>query len=508
MLKRLTKGMGLATCALAAMLLSGCMHGADSAKSTVAVPTAKKGSSVEDQIPGPRREFRAVWVATVANIDWPSKKNLTPDEQRAEAIAILDKVAELNLNAVVLQVRPAADALYKSDLEPWSEYLTGTAGKAPEPFYDPLEFWVAESHKRGIQLHCWFNPYRAWHPSGKTAVPDNHIVKARPDLVKKLGNDGYYWMDPAEPEVQKISREVMLDVVRRYDIDGVHMDDYFYPYSSYNDEKPFPDDESWARYQASGGKLSRDDWRRKAVDDFVRDLYAGIKAEKKQVQFGISPFGIWRPGYPSDIRGLDQYAVLYADAKLWLNEGWLDYFTPQLYWPIGREAQSYPLLLQWWASENTMGRHLWPGNSISGVKKDDPNTAQETVNQILVTRGNPGSTGNVLFSMKSLTADNGLAEKLKGGVYSRKALPPASPWLDNRAPAAPTVSRSGDSLTWTPAAGEQPFWYVVYTRTEKGWENTVVPAGTTTMALPVGVTEAAVTSVDRLGNESTRSTTR
>lgn len=501
MVRRIVRNLALAGCGALTLLATACTHSSLTGKGSAVSATHKGADNVSETIPGPRREFRAVWVATVANIDWPSKKTLTPDEQRAEAVAILDKCADLNLNAVVLQVRPAADALYKSDLEPWSEYLTGTAGKAPEPFYDPLEFWVAEAHKRGIQLHCWFNPYRAWHSSAKSEVPANHIVKSHPNLVKKLEN-GMYWMDPSEPEVQEISRNVMLDVVKRYDIDGVHMDDYFYPYPDYLGGKPFPDEESYKRYQDGGGKLSVDDWRRKAVDDFVRELYAEIKLEKREVQFGISPFGIWRPGYPADIKGFDQYAVLYADAKLWLNKGWVDYFTPQLYWPIGKEAQSYPLLLRWWAGENTEGRHLWPGNSISAAKKDEAQSIQEIVNQVLVTRGIEGATGNVFFSMKTLATDNGLAEKLKAGIYSKKALPPASPWLDDSAPGQPTVTLAGNTATWTAAAGEAPFWYVVYTKTDKGWANTVVPASTTSMQVAEDVKEVAVTAVDRLGNES------
>src|SRR3954470_18295301 len=233
--------------------------------------TALPASAAEP--PEIRREFRGVWVATVANIDWPSKPGLPAEKQQAEMRAILDKCVALKLNAVVLQVRPMADAFYKSDLEPWSEYLTGTAGK--DPGYDPLEFAVHEAHARGLELHAWFNPYRAWHPSGKSEPPANHLVKTRPDLAKNLGQ--YYWLTPTHKDVQEHSLKVFLDVVRRYDVDGIHMDDYFYPYKekypdNYKDKSlagqviPFPDDDTWEEFQKADGTRSRDDWRRAAVN--------------------------------------------------------------------------------------------------------------------------------------------------------------------------------------------------------------------------------------------------
>ena len=295
-----------------------------------------------DNPPPVKREFRGVWVATVANIDWPSKPGLPAEKQKVELLAILDKSAELKLNAVIFQVRPMADALYESKLEPWSEYLTGTLGKGPG--YDPLAFAVEEAHKRGLELHAWFNPYRARHPSAKSAAPDDHITKKRPDLAKPYGT--HFWMNPTHPDVQDHSLAVILDVVKRYDIDGVHIDDYFYPYKEKDAGGkviPFPDDDTWEAYQRSGGKLARDDWRRDAVNVFVKRMYAETKKAKPWVKVGISPFGIWRPGHPAGIAGLDQFAELYADAKLWFNEGWVDYFSPQLYWPIAQEKQSFRL---------------------------------------------------------------------------------------------------------------------------------------------------------------------
>ncbi|HEU4562410.1 MAG TPA: family 10 glycosylhydrolase, partial [Longimicrobium sp.] len=311
-------------------------------------PASTPTTAGTDVVPAVRREFRGVWIATVANIDWPSRPGLPADSQRAELIALLDRAQALKMNAIVFQIRPAGDALYRSQLEPWSEYLSGTQGTAPSDNYDPLEFAITESHRRGMQLHAWFNPYRARHTSAKTPEAANHLSRTNPDVVKRYGR--YLWMDPGEPRVQDHSINVILDVVRRYDVDGVHIDDYFYPYperdSASGRNIDFPDEPSWQRYQAGGGRLSRDDWRRNNVDTFVERMYREVHRVKPWVQVGISPFGIWRPGHPQQIvTGFDQYAAIYADARKWLREGWTDYFVPQLYWPIARTGQSYPVLL-------------------------------------------------------------------------------------------------------------------------------------------------------------------
>jgi uncharacterized lipoprotein YddW (UPF0748 family) len=389
-----------------------------------------------EPIPAPRmvpdREFRGVWVATVANIDWPSRRGLPAEEQKRELVAMFDRFRELNFNAVVLQVRPMCDALYQSELEPWSEYLTGEQGK--DPGYDPLAFAVAEAHKRGLELHAWFNPYRAWSPSARSKPAAGHLVKARPDLAKPYGK--HHWLNPTHPEVQRHSLAVVLDVVKRYDIDGVHMDDYFYPYPERTDagaEVPFPDDDTWDAYRAAGGKLCRDDWRRQAVNEFVRKQYEEVKKLKPHVKVGISPFGIWRPGHPTGIAGFDQYAKLYADAKLWLNEGWVDYFTPQLYWPIGQEQQSFPKLLDWWARENTRGRHVWPGLATYRAANSHKGwTAGEVAEQIRITREGE-SPGTIHFSARSILRNtNGVADVLKR-VYAKPAQVPEMPWLEKRA---------------------------------------------------------------------------
>lgn len=457
--------------------------------------------------PAVKREFRGVWVATVANIDWPSKKGLSADEQQKELVALLNKFQALNFNAIVLQIRPMCDALYESKLEPWSEYLTGTQGKSPG--YDPLAFAVAEAHKRGLELHAWFNPYRAWTPTAKSVATANHLTKARPDLAKPYGK--HHWLIPTHPEVQKHSLAVMLDVVKRYDIDGLHMDDYFYPYPEKDEagaEIPFPDDDTWATYQKDGGKLARDDWRRDAVNRFVKQLYADVKAAKPWVKVGISPFGIWRPDHPRGIAGFDQYGKLYADAKLWLNEGWVDYFTPQLYWPIAQEKQSYPKLLAWWASENPKKRHLWPGNIPSRVTGEAKGwLVTEIADQIAVTRKQVGASGNIHFSAKPILANRGGLADMFETVYDERALVPASPWLSDKKPSKPDVSwgpssNTGHLLQIQPAKSSAR-WYVIRIQVGAEWVLTTGAAHVPTAFLTVArdTDKVIVTAVDRYGTE-------
>ncbi|MCE9559497.1 MAG: family 10 glycosylhydrolase [Armatimonadetes bacterium] len=413
----------------------------------------------------PPREFRGVWVATVDNIDWPSKKTLTTAQQQRELDAIIAKCDELKFNAIVFQVRPSGDSLYKSKLEPWSEYLTGQTGKAPNPAWDPLSYLCEKAHAKGIEVHAWFNPYRALHPAGKSKPSDDHITNTHPKSAPAYGR--YRWMDPSDAYVQKHSQAVLLDVVKRYNVDGIHMDDYFYPYPEKDaDGKaiPFPDSANFAKYQAGGGMRKLADWRRMHVDNFVQDVYKKIKAEKKWVKFGISPFGIWRPGFPkTTTAGIDQYDTLYADCKKWLNEGWCDYMTPQLYWPIAQTLQSYPVLLDWWVSENTQNRHLWPGNYSDQIRGKWE--AQELIDQIVVTRTTPGAGGNVHFSMKIFMENKkDIGGLLQGGVYSQRAMVPATPWLGSNAPAAPKVgkiSEDGRHLTINFRAPKALFVYLL-----------------------------------------------
>jgi uncharacterized lipoprotein YddW (UPF0748 family) len=450
-----------------------------------------------------KREFRGVWVATVGNIDWPSKPGLPAEKQKAELLAILDKSVELKLNAVVFQVRPMADALYESKLEPWSEYLSGTLGKGPG--YDPLKFAVEEAHKRGLELHAWFNPYRARHPSAKSDAPKDHITKTRPDLAKPYGK--HYWMNPTHADVQEHSLRVILDVVKRYDIDGIHIDDYFYPYKEKDADGKiiaFPDDDTWEAYQKGGGKLSRDDWRRDAVNTFVKRMYVETKKVKPWVKVGISPFGIWRPGHPAGIAGLDQYAELYADAKLWFNEGWVDYFTPQLYWPIAQEKQSFPKLLDWWAGENTKKRHLWPGLYTSRVGASEKGwPAKEVADQIAHTRKRKDTDGVIHFSMKALMNNPGKIADELAKVYAEPALVPESPWLSRgKPPAKPEAVSDGQTLKVKAAAGTR--FVVVRALVGEAWVTSVhgvAENGTAEFAVPAAK-QLVVTALDRTGRAS------
>ena len=397
-------------------------------------------------LPSVPREFRGAWVATVANIDWPSKRDLSSEQQQAELLKIIENARALRLNALVFQIRPSGDALYKSKLEPWSEYLTGRQGKAPNPEWDPLEFAVREAHARGIELHCWFNPYRANHPSQLNPWCSTHICSTYPSAVKTY--DKYKWMDPGEKVVQQHSQEVILDVVKRYDIDGVHLDDYFYPYPVNDGNKQkidFPDGPSWTRYQQSGGRLRRGDWRRKNCDDFIENLYKGIKGIKKSVKFGISPFGIARPGVPAGIKaGIDQYSELYADAQKWLEEGWCDYYAPQLYWAISSPGQPFKPLLNYWVKTNKMNRHVWAGLYTSRLDPKEGNYKLAEINdQVVASRQGQPSQGNIHFSYKALANNNqNVATSLKNGLYAKDAFIPESPWLGAKQPRSPRIVKS------------------------------------------------------------------
>lgn len=482
----------------------------------IEIPQKVSGAEAEKPVkrkgPQPQREFRAAWVASVANINWPSRPGLSSKEQQQEAIALLDLLKKNNFNAVIFQVRPHADALYQSDLEPWSYYLTGEQGKAPDPFYDPLHFWIEAAHDRGLELHAWLNPYRAHHTSAKK-ITDHSVIKRHPELVVELDN-GMWWMDPALEGTKEISTAVVMDLVKRYDLDGIHFDDYFYPYDSYHGGKDFPDDKSWAAYQQEGGELSRGDWRRENVNSFIKNLYEQIKAEKPQVKFGLSPFGIWRPGYPESVAGYDQYDKLYADAKLWLNEGWIDYFTPQLYWKINQVQQSFPVLLNWWDEQNYKKRHLWPGIN-TGLGGDEKNE-DEVINQIMISRGmTPESPGVVFWSIAPLVNYPNLGKAVVEGPYKKEALVPNSPWLDNEAPAVPVVvpEPNGElvKLTWVPGDDQEVFRWVVYYQHGDQWNykildrkansfNILKEVGESKRKLPLK--KFAVTAIDRSGNES------
>ncbi len=480
--------------------------------------------------PRPVREWRAVWVASVANIDWPSRRDLSPAEQERDLLALLDRVAALEMNAVILQVRPSADALYPSALEPWSEYLTGQQGRAPEPLWDPLARWIEAAHARGLELHAWINPYRARAAAARGPEAASHVARRLPAIVRRYGDQ--LWLDPAEPDAQAHTLAVARDLLTRYDLDGLHIDDYFYPYpikDKNGEELDFPDDAPWQHYRTSGGAMGRADWRRAQVDALVERLHALVRATRPQARFGISPFGLPRPDRrPPGITGFSQYDKLYADVEHWLTRGWLDYLAPQLYWPRAQTAQAFEPLLRAWLAGNTQGRHVFPGLYTSRLPAPDTAAtsawaAEEILGQIDLTRRvateSPATaSGHVHFSAVALLEDrDGIATRLAQTRYAEPALAPRYPWLEPPggnpdAPEPPriTVSRVGEQSTrhlHVTARDPRAFRHVIAWRGAGPWQLAVFPAAQTRIALTLpreasdrGV-EIAVYAVDRQGIE-------
>lgn len=405
----------------------------------------------QNSVPPPARELRGAWIATVRNINWPSEPGLPVAKQQQQLLTLIESAAKVGLNALIFQVRPAGDAMYASPIEPWSPFLTGQMGVAPSPMWDPLEFAVTEAHKRGMELHAWFNPYRAL--AGEKHAPSaDHIRRKHPEWTMKYSID--WWMDPGVPEVRQQAVAVMLDVTRRYDVDGIHIDDYFYPYPITDSKKKkieFPDHETFSRYQAGGGTLELTAWRRQNVDETVRAIYEGIKGIKRHVKFGISPFGLWRPNHPEGTGGgLDPYEDLGADSKKWLQSGWVDYFTPQLYWTIDRPKLGFITYYDWWLEQNTQGRHIWPGMNTSKI--GDDRNAGEILREmsVLRERGLKMTPGHFHWNFGALHKDLGkIGTYTKERAYTTHAIPPASPWLSQSTLPAPVVGKivPGGKLT-------------------------------------------------------------
>jgi uncharacterized lipoprotein YddW (UPF0748 family) len=449
----------------------------------------------------PFREFRGVWIATVGNMDWPSAPRLSVAQQQAELISLLNSAARLKLNSIVFQIRPACDAFYASSLEPWSEYLTGVQGRAPQPYYDPLAFAVQEAHKRGLELHAWFNPFRA---RGSVLSPpaSNFIGRTHPAWVRKYG-DGL-WLDPGDPAVRDYVTRVIMDVVRRYDVDGVQFDDYFYPYpvdSGRGTQIPFPDDATWRAYGEKSG-LSRENWRRQNINGFIESIYQNIKVAKPWVKFGVSPFGIWQPGYPPQVRGFNPYAELYADSRLWLANGWVDYFSPQLYWAINAPAQGFQTLLGWWEAQNLKGRNLWPGMAAYVAGTKFPVT--EIARQIQATRAQRGASGEIFFEMRSFQSNPALATVV-ASEYNEPALVPASPWLETSIPGRPELgakeSRDDLMAQWALPAGPPPAkWLLQFLGSDAAWKMVVLPGYQTTQAFSFSPQFISVRAMDRADN--------
>ncbi|MDX5483292.1 MAG: family 10 glycosylhydrolase [Hymenobacteraceae bacterium] len=397
----------------------------------------------QQQKTNPKREFRGVWVATVQNIDWPSKAAVGANAalQKQELVQLLDEHQKAGINAVMLQVRPATDAFYGKSRELWSRFLTGEQGKAPEPYYDPLEFAVEEAHKRGMELHAWFNPYRATTDLVDSLVSNSHITRTKPEWFFAYGSKKYF--NPGLPDVRAYIVDVIMDVVRNYDIDGVHFDDYFYPYP---EKQSLPDSATYALYGQDFPVI--DDWRRNNVDVLIQTLAENIHAEKRHVKFGISPFGIWRNKAQdpegSESNGFSGYSALYADARKWVKEGWVDYINPQIYFPFHYPAAPYEKLLDWW-SDNAYGKHVYVGQAAYRALEDRDGwrDRQQLPNQMRYLRNNKNVQGSVFFSSRSLTNNlAGFRDSLQHDFYRYPALQPQMQWLDDAAPSAPTKLRN------------------------------------------------------------------
>ncbi len=377
----------------------------------------------------PKYEFRAAWIATVDNIDWPSRGNFNTDSQRREFIRILDMHQRNGMNAVVVQIRPAADAFYPSQYEPWSEWLTGKQGRPPSPYYDPLEFMIAETHKRGMEFHAWCNPYRAVFRIGVSTIAPTHITKLHPEWFLTYGDTKYF--DPGNKEVQQFVTNVIRDIVKRYDVDAIHFDDYFYPYRIAG--KEFPDYASYAKY---GNGMNKEDWRRSNTDSIIVMLGKAIKEEKKFCRFGISPFGIWRNVSKDSLgsntkAGQTNYDDLYADIVLWLKNGWIDYVVPQLYFEFGHRAAPYGILLDWW-NKHSYGRHCYIGLGIFNANKNvEWRDKTMLPRQIDSLRDAANVQGMVFFSSKSFEKNpNGWSDSLRNHYFKTPALIAPMDWID------------------------------------------------------------------------------
>lgn len=471
----------------------------------------------------PKREFRAAWIATVSNIDWPSKPGLPADQQKTEFIARLEQLKAMGCNAVIVQIRPACDAFYNSVEEPWSRYLTGTQGKPPFPYYDPLSFMIEEAHKRNMEFHAWFNPYRALAIKGKNPNPPEHVTRKHPDWLVDYGPKTY--LNPGLPQVREYVTRIIMDVVKRYDIDAVHLDDYFYPYRIAGVE--FGDAAAYAKYK--GDFDNKDDWRRNNVDLFISVLNSNIKQVKPYVKLGISPFGVWRnaskdpKGSPTR-GGQTCYDDLYSDVLLWMERGWIDYLAPQLYWEHGHRLVAFDVLMPWW-DKNPTERHVYYGLGVYRMvdaTRAPWNSPRELMWQLQDIRKKARTPGAILYSTSNFDKlHNGIADSI--ALFNiNYALPPVMPWLDSIPPSPATLYAEQDKksliLKWTgenPTA--EPLKFVVYRFDEK--EKVNLNRSDKIMAITQATeytdpeygkhpkSKYIVTVLDRLWNESAPSNT-
>ena len=463
---------------LAAIIFAGC------GGSTGGSPSGNSAGKTVNGVPDFPREFRGAWSACIYSIDWPSSKGLSASTQKSQLVSILNKMDSMNMNAIIFQVRPHADAVYKSNIEPWSHWLTGTSGRSPG--YDPLQFCIEQAHARGIEVHAWFNPFRALSNASQS-VASSHITRSKPHLIKRYSN--YKWMNIAKGESRSIAQNVILDVVKRYDVDGVHLDDYFYPYPKAG-AGSFPDGKSPAQ-------------RRSYVDSFVKGLYSNVKATKPWVRVGISPFGIWRPGAPSTIEAnVDAYEDLAADSRKWLKNGWVDYLMPQLYWRDSPAKQSFSTLLGWWRSQGS--RPVWPGIATSRINSsDDPGRpASEITRQVDLSRSiGRNWNGHAHWSVKALMQNRGgVSSSLSRRAYGTPALVPPMPWVNRNTPLTPSASRSGNTISWNANGASR---VAIQIQVNGQWlPYEVTPAYKKRIAVPGNAQAVAIRSVDRYGNTS------
>ncbi|WP_299534867.1 family 10 glycosylhydrolase [Ulvibacterium sp.] len=394
------------------------------------IPLLVTSCSIFNPIPQPKREFRGFWVATVVNIDWPKSGKDTLEKQKEDYLNILDFYKDLSFNAAIVQVRAAGDAFYESRHAPWSRFLSGQEGKAPGT--DILEWMIEETHKRGMEFHAWLNPYRATFDLNTEILSPTHDYYLHPEWMIRYGKKYYY--NPGLPQVRKHLVSLMEELVTKYEIDAIHFDDYFYPYKVPGEV--FNDSLSYASNHL--GNQSLEDWRRSNVDSLIKNVHRSIKSKKPWIQFGVSPFGVWK-NKSTDPRGSDTkagqttYEDLYADPLLWMEKGWIDYLVPQVYWSMELPVASHSKIVDWW-SRNTQNSNLYIGNGAYKIRNNSDeawNRKKELPDQLSLARKNDVVAGNVLFSAKSLMQNNlDVVDYLKKKYYALDALTPISPWAN------------------------------------------------------------------------------
>ena len=458
----------------------------------------------------PKREFRGAWMHTVYQGQYAKKGTAElQDYLRSQ----LDSLQAAGVNAVLFQVRPSADTFYPSNLEPWSRFLTKN-GEAPSPYWDPLQFMIDESHARGMELHAWLNPYRVTTSPNEKLAP-SHIYHREPERFVKYAGDDKIYFDPGLPENRTFIEDVVMDIVNRYDVDGIHFDDYFYPYPAKNAD--FPDDASYKKY---GNGMKRDDWRRHNVDLLIGEIHGKMRAAKPWVRFGVSPFGIWRNKASdprgSETNGLQNYDALYADVLLWSEKGWVDYLLPQLYWELEHKRASTLVLADWW-NENAGPRHMYFGQDVNNIMKHAdlaPSTEKTQLrHKIELSRSLPNVQGNCWWPAYSVTANvGGVADSLAADLQATPAIVPAYPWISTETPAAvKDLSVNNGKLEWLVVPAKESVndavRYVVYRFDAGATPDFESSEAIVTVTNRPGVSVSApgdyyVTALNRVNNES------